>query len=136
LFAAVRARGEQLAAGHLLRRVAGQEAIRLLVEPDHAETSWTLAAGHPRYDGSMIHICEGVSVTGVSAEVWNYHVGGYQVCRKWLRDRRAQVITTADLQIYCHMLGVLADTLVQVQHIDQEIERHGGWPDAFSASEG
>jgi hypothetical protein len=63
-------------------------------------------------------------------------VGGYQVSRKWLRDRRSQVITVADLQIYCRILGVLADTLEHTQHIDQAIEQCGGWPGAFSAGDG
>jgi len=25
---------------------------------------------------------------GVSEEVWNFHIGGYQVCEKWLKDRQ------------------------------------------------
>ncbi len=26
----------------------------------------------------------------VPAEVWNFHIGGYQVCEKWLKDRQAK----------------------------------------------
>lgn len=26
----------------------------------------------------------------VPPEVWGYHVGGYQVCQKWLKDRKGQ----------------------------------------------
>ncbi len=26
---------------------------------------------------------------GVLPEVWNFHIGGYQDCEKWLKDRRA-----------------------------------------------
>ena len=25
---------------------------------------------------------------GVIPEVWNFHIGGYQVCEKWLKDRK------------------------------------------------
>ncbi len=25
---------------------------------------------------------------GIPPEVWNFHIGGYQVCEKWLKDRR------------------------------------------------
>ena len=25
---------------------------------------------------------------GVPPEVWNFHIGGYQVCEKWLKDRK------------------------------------------------
>ena len=27
---------------------------------------------------------------GVPEEVWNFHIGGYQVCEKWLKDRQAK----------------------------------------------
>jgi hypothetical protein len=26
---------------------------------------------------------------GVREDVWNFHIGGYQVCEKWLKDRSA-----------------------------------------------
>ena len=27
---------------------------------------------------------------GVPEEVWNFHIAGYQVCEKWLKDRQAK----------------------------------------------
>lgn len=24
---------------------------------------------------------------GIGPEVWGFHIGGYQVCQKWLKDR-------------------------------------------------
>ncbi|MCX5831394.1 MAG: hypothetical protein NT140_05840 [Deltaproteobacteria bacterium] len=24
---------------------------------------------------------------GVPVEIWHFHIGGYQVCEKWLKDR-------------------------------------------------
>jgi len=30
---------------------------------------------------------------GVPPEVWQFQVGGYQVCEKWLRDRRRRVLS-------------------------------------------
>ena len=29
---------------------------------------------------------------GVPPEVWNFHIGGYQVCEKWLKDRRGRTL--------------------------------------------
>jgi hypothetical protein len=29
---------------------------------------------------------------GVQPEVWESHIGGYQVCEKWLKDRRGAEI--------------------------------------------
>jgi len=37
---------------------------------------------------------------GVPPEVWNFHIGGYQVCEKWLKDRRGRNLTYGDLEHY------------------------------------
>ncbi len=37
---------------------------------------------------------------GVSPEVWGFHVGGYQVCHKWLKDRKGRTLTYDDLNHY------------------------------------
>jgi len=29
----------------------------------------------------------------VPAEIWNFHIGGYQVCEKWLKDRKGRKLT-------------------------------------------
>ena len=34
---------------------------------------------------------------GVSLEVCEFHIGGYQVCEKWLKDRRGRELSHADL---------------------------------------
>src|SRR5690348_15866914 len=30
---------------------------------------------------------------GVPPEVWNFHIGGYQVCQKWLKDRKGRTLS-------------------------------------------
>ncbi|MGH9378443.1 MAG: type ISP restriction/modification enzyme [Terriglobia bacterium] len=35
---------------------------------------------------------------GVPPEVWTFHIGGYQVCEKWLKDRRGRTLTYQDLE--------------------------------------
>ena len=37
---------------------------------------------------------------GVQEMVWNFHVGGYQVCEKWLKDRKGRVLTSEDIEHY------------------------------------
>ena len=34
---------------------------------------------------------------GVPPEVWNFHIGGYQVCDKWLKDRKGRKLTIDDI---------------------------------------
>ncbi|AFY92538.1 type ISP restriction/modification enzyme [Chamaesiphon minutus] len=30
----------------------------------------------------------------VTEAVWNFHVGGYQVCHKWLKDHKGRTLLT------------------------------------------
>jgi hypothetical protein len=32
--------------------------------------------------------------------VWEFHVGGYQVCEKWLKDRKGRAPTCEEIQHY------------------------------------
>ncbi len=65
---------------------------------------------------------------GVPPEVWNFHVGGYQVCQKWLKDRKGRVLSYEDIQHYQRVVAALAETIELMGQIDAAIEEHGGWP--------
>jgi hypothetical protein len=69
---------------------------------------------------------------GVPPEVWDFHVGGYQVCDKWLKDRRGRQLSYDDLTHYQRIVVALKDTIRLMAEIDQAINADGGWPDAFA----
>jgi len=70
---------------------------------------------------------------GVREPVWNFHIGGYQVCQKWLKDRKGRTLTPDDLAHYQKIVVALAETIRLMAEIDEVIEKHGGWPGAFAA---
>ena len=37
---------------------------------------------------------------GVREDVWNFHIRGYQICEKWLKDRKGRTLTKDDLAHY------------------------------------
>jgi predicted helicase len=65
---------------------------------------------------------------GVQPEVWAFHVGGYQVCTKWLKDRKGRQLSYDDLTHYQYVVAALAETIALMREIDEVIEAHGGWP--------
>lgn len=65
---------------------------------------------------------------GVPPEVWSFHVGGYQVCQKWLKDRKGRKLTYDDLTHYQHVVSALAETTHLMAEIDDVIDNNGGWP--------
>jgi hypothetical protein len=62
---------------------------------------------------------------GVPPEVWNFHIGGYQVCEKWLKDRRGRILTYDDQLHYCKVVTALSETIRLMAEIDAAIPK---WP--------
>lgn len=70
----------------------------------------------------------GQYVEGVPPDVWEFQVGGYQVCDKWLKDRKGRTLTNADITHYEGIVVALNETIRLMAEIDQSIDAHGGWP--------
>jgi predicted helicase len=70
----------------------------------------------------------------VPEAVWRFHVGGYQVCEKWLKDRKGNTLSADDVRHYDRVVGALTETIHLMAEIDKVIETHGGWPGAFIIS--
>jgi predicted helicase len=73
---------------------------------------------------------------GVPEPVWNFHIGGYQVCEKWLKDRKGRTLSNDDIEHYQKIVVALSETIHLMAEIDQVIEKHGGWPEAFAGGGG
>lgn len=68
---------------------------------------------------------------GVPEAVWNFHIGGYQVCEKWLKDRKGRTLSEEDIAHYHKIVVALSETIRLMAEIDAVIEAHGGWRGAF-----
>jgi Type ISP C-terminal specificity domain len=64
----------------------------------------------------------------VSLDVWEFQVGGYQVCHKWLKDRKGRVLSYEDIRQYQRIVAALEETISLIEQVDEAIEEHGGWP--------
>jgi type ISP restriction-modification system protein len=63
----------------------------------------------------------------------NFHIGGYQVCEKWLKDRKGRTLSDDDVAHYQKIVAALSETIRLMAEIDEVIGTHCGWPDAFSS---
>jgi predicted helicase len=112
--------GRQLAALHLLdANVAG-----VLNKP----TSTFAVAGSNvvekvRYVDKLrrVYINNDQYFDNVPKEAWEFHIGGYQVCDKWLKDRKGRKITIDDIQHYQRIVVALLETIRLMQAIDERI---------------
>ncbi|ELS33579.1 MULTISPECIES: type ISP restriction/modification enzyme [Pseudanabaena] len=79
-------------------------------------------AGHPKYsDGEVIINKKGDRFTGVPKSVWEFYVGGYQVCHKWLKDRKGRQLSPEDLTHYQKIIVALFETMQIMNAIDAAI---------------
>ena len=73
---------------------------------------------------------------GIPEEVWDFQIGGYQVCHKWLKDRKGRTLSDEDIAHYQKIVVALSETIRIMTEIDEVIEAHGGWPAAFHTASG
>ncbi|OGZ14685.1 MAG: hypothetical protein A3H76_00915 [Candidatus Lloydbacteria bacterium RIFCSPLOWO2_02_FULL_54_12] len=78
-----------------------------------------------RYDEKerRVYVNAGQYFEGVEKEVWEFMVGGYQVCEKWLKDRKKaeRVLSTDDLKHYMKIVVSLRETIRIMGEIDKAI---------------
>jgi Type ISP C-terminal specificity domain len=61
----------------------------------------------------------------VPEAVWNFHVGGYQVCQKWLKDRKGRTLSQDDIEHYQKIVVALGQSIDLMAKIDAAIPN---WP--------
>jgi len=56
---------------------------------------------------------------GLTESVWQYQIGGYQVCDKWLKDRKGKTLSLDDIKHYCKIATAIAHTIKIQKSIDE-----------------
>jgi hypothetical protein len=93
------------------------------------EDSVWLDAGRAKQDETPAR--GSIGFHGVSQAVWRFRIGGYQVCEKWLKDRKGRNLNVDDIKQYRRIIDALGETIRIMGVIDDAINAHGGWPGAF-----
>jgi predicted helicase len=127
LFRALCALGDELVRLHLLE---GQipAMTSYPVKGDDLVDTVQYTPPVPEKEPGRVWINKTQCFVGVPPEVWEFHVGGYQVCQKWLKDRKGRPLTHAEKEHYQKIITALAETIRLMAAIDEAIEEHGGWP--------
>lgn len=119
--------GGELTALHLLE---SPRLDRLITEfiggrnPEVEKVSWSR-------ETVWVDKAQSVGFRGVCEPVWNFHIGGYQVSEKWLKDRKGRTLLKGDIAHYQKIVVALSETIRLMKEIDEVIDNHGGWPGAF-----
>lgn len=107
LFKKLAEKGEELVELHLLKS-------RKLIKPiAKCEGSGDLRVVKVTYDQKKehVHINPEKWFAGVPPEVWEYHIGGYQVAEKWLKDRKGRQLSSEEVAHYTRVVTAIAETI-------------------------
>jgi len=115
LFCKLAEKGEELVELHLLKS-------KKLVKPiAKCEGSGDLRVEKVAYDQNKarVHVNPEKWFTGVPPEVWEYHIGGYQVSEKWLKDRKGKELSSEEVAHYARVVTAIAETISIQQSLDE-----------------
>jgi hypothetical protein len=99
-----------------------RESLHNLILTDYLEFRWYVNGEH-RLTARIATEGQGKRLTPDA--VWNFKVGGYQVCDKWLKDRQGRTLSNDDLTHYQRIVVALSETRRSMAVIDKAIP---GWP--------
>jgi predicted helicase len=120
LFRVLAEKGEELVALHLMESPA----------LDHTITRFPIRGSNEvekvRYaEDGRVYINKTQYFEGVEPEVWEFHIGGYQVLHKWLKDRKGRTLSYDDVTHYGKIVVALKETMRLMEEIDEAIP---SWP--------
>ncbi len=82
------------------------------------EGSRIVEKGYPKYvamaekpEKAKVYINKDQYFEGVQSDVWKFHIGGYQVCEKWLKDKRGRELSYDDIKHYQKIIVTLTETI-------------------------
>jgi predicted helicase len=122
--------GEELVALHLMKSPKLDQHLTQIIDKGG---EFVVDAGHPKFlpsptgrgaggeGGEVIINKKGDRFTGVPKSVWEFYVGGYQVCHKWLKDRKGRQLSPKDLNHYQKIIVALSETMQIMKAIDAAI---------------
>ena len=112
--------GRQLVALHLLdSEVAG--VLSKPISPFPVAGSNVIEQVRYAENQRRVYVNKEQYFDNVPKEAWEFHVGGYQVCQKWLKDRKGRKLTVDDIQHYQRIVVALLETARIMRAIDERI---------------
>ncbi len=114
LFNKLAEKGEDLVELHLLKSKKLSKPIA------KCEGSGVLRVDKVTYDQdkACVHANPDKWFTGIPLEVWEYHIGGYQVAEKWLKDRKGRQLSSEEVAHYSRVVTAIAETISIQRDLD------------------
>lgn len=88
------------------------------------EKSGNEVVERPKYhqENKRVYINGTQYFSNIDREIWEYHVGGYKVMAKWLKDRKKRRLSIDEIQHYIKVARALQLTIQYQEKIDDLYE--------------
>jgi len=120
LFVEMAAYGESLVGLHLLKSTEFDQPIAKF------QGKGTNKVEKINYEEGRVYINKDQFFDGIALNIWEYQIGGYQVCDKWLKDRKGRALSLDEVKHYCQIATSLQKTMEIQKEIDDlypEVEK-------------
>ncbi len=120
LFEEIARLGRRLRELHLLRSpLLDEPAVRFEGPGDNMRIE------HVRYEpgSERLYINDQKYFAGITPDLWQTYVGGYQVLRKWLKDRKGRLLEPDEIRRFIRMATALARTAELQPALDENFAR-------------
>ncbi|EHE0558248.1 N-6 DNA methylase [Campylobacter upsaliensis] len=104
--------GSELIKLHLMQEIPQDEIdFIFLKESKKPNFKITKYQEKERFVENKIILNEDLAISPISAEIWNYTIGGYQVLKQWLKYRKDYVCTKEELEHLLKICKILKKTI-------------------------
>ena len=112
-FEKLSALGWRLVQAHLLKDITAQPWVEITKGSDRVD--------QPTYNApeQRLYINPNQYFAPVPADVWNFHIGGYQVIDKYLKSRKGRELSLDEIENIINVVKVLRFTIDQMGEIDE-----------------
>ena len=104
-------KGTELRKLHLMENLPNSTGISFPV-------SGTLQVDCCHWNQNRVYINSEQYFEGVPEYAWNFYIGGYQPAKKWLKDRKGQILSIEDVKHYQNIIYILQQTERIMHEID------------------
>jgi len=71
------------------------------------------------YEKDRVYINKNQYFERIPENIWQYQIGAYQVCDKWLKERKGKKLSLEDIKHYCKIVAALKKTMSIQNKIDE-----------------
>lgn len=104
--------GNELIEYHLMKKLPTRNIVKF-------EVSGTDELTAIKHEGNKLFINDKQYFSGISEEIWNFYIGGYQVLDKWLKSRKGRKLTYKEIETFTKIVNILSETIKIMEKIDK-----------------